>query len=646
MRSDPRLGKIVAFSSSKQLGGPSGQWSLTIKKPRISGPRSLTRSPPDGLWRDPEDVWVNIKVSVDGQVIDTILGLVDSITEDTTRTGSGQRAETYTIQGRDIGKIFEMTPLFVNYFHDPTRPIRSQGAIIAAQIDELVGTPAHFVRLLVETWLGNEGTAEVPWRLPPGLGGGPFFSPNITAVQGGFGLRLEGSRLTGVQPQTGTVHGVAIAPSLLQIDQSGGGHLWDTLQEYCNPLMNELFVDLAPAERSISLESMVPVLTLRERPFPIRAPGGSTTDKSRWNRLQTWELDRGDIKRRNVVKGGAASRFNYWKLRLNGMGSEGFNVDEILQRGVDGVESGQPGNIPIFNAESISRHGVRPYTAQTRFIPFFYRNRADPEDATAVREQERLQGSFFRLVAAWLKKVHDWYVVAPFELSGTLQTSRMQPEIRIGHRVVERRNEGVITYYVEGVAHRWSYPNEGETTLTVTRGEYEDDELLDSIYESGFEAPQALTEREACFVDEDADLSDNDLIEALAAGCAFRSPPAGEVLTDLQQVEQGIGEELTLDEFRPGESGFTELAAERDGTVPVQQQAETPVRDGGFLEELELPEVGNEEAIPVPDAPSDPGDIRGQLERHEPLELLEGLDDAETVGGDPIAGLDLTGEEV
>jgi hypothetical protein len=637
VRSDPRLGKIIGFNYTKSLGQAAGSWTLTIKKPRQT-PQSLLQKGPEGLWRDPEDVWVRIKVSVDGQIVDTVLGLVDSVGEDTVRTGSGTRSETYTISGRDIGKIFEVTPLFVNFFHDPSRPLRSQGNITATFAEQLVGTPAHFVRVLVEVWLGNDGTAEVPWVLPSGLGGGPFFSPNLPVGGGSFQakLSLEGPGLVGLQQMDGQTNGEAIAPTLMQIDQ-GGGKLWDTMQEYANPIMNEMFVDLAPIaeQEQGDFENLVPTLTLRERPFPTHEDAGRSTSASKWNRLMTHTLALGDVKRRQIHKGGAANRFNYWKIRLNGIGAEGFNVDELLQRGVDGVESGRPGNIPIFNTDSIARHGVRPYTATTRFVPFFYRSRASQEDGESVREEEELQGTFFRLVAAWLKKLHDWYVIAPFELSGTLSTNRMQPEIRIGQRLREERDEGVITYYIETFSHSWTYPNDGQSTFTVTRGEYEGDDLLDFVYEQ-YENPRASTAQEACLVSagtgeagDDADTTE--LLEQLAAGCRFATV-------------EGEDESLELTDNPGAAGGTTQLEIERDGREARPPSDDALVGEDTVLDDS-LPEVGSTDEIPPVDAPADPTDTQGQLERQEPLQPIEGLDDLESFGGDPLGGLDLTGTE-
>jgi hypothetical protein len=87
VQSHGSLGTILSYDYQKSMGGAAGTWSLTIKKPKRMGARSALRD----LWRDPEDVWVRIKVIVDGQPIERVLGMIDTVKEDTARAGSGAR---------------------------------------------------------------------------------------------------------------------------------------------------------------------------------------------------------------------------------------------------------------------------------------------------------------------------------------------------------------------------------------------------------------------------------------------------------------------------------------------------------------------------------------------------------------------------
>lgn len=633
IQSAPGMGSIIGCQISKKFGAASGTWSLTFKKDQQTLRQfSALRL----LWRDPEDVWVRIKFLVDGQIIDTMLGLIDSIKESTQRTGQGQRSETYTITGRDFGKVFEQTQLFVNFYHNPQSPLRSATALMRLMLQgqgtNIAGTPEHFVRLLMEEWVGNSGVAEAQWRMPQSLSG-EFFGNFVN------------TRI-GIESMRDLENGIALAPELFKVD-SQKGSLWDSMQQYSNPALNELFVDYAPSTSFRSpepLDNQIPAVWLRERPFPTRSDDGRT-QHAKWDRLPTHTLKPGDVVSRDIAKGGASHRFNYWTVQLQGPGSESYNVQEFLQRGIDGVQPGFPGNIPIWNDQSIQTHGVRPYTLSSRFLPI-------PLGDEAKSELLRSQNNVYRLAARFLKKVHDWYVIAPFELSGTIATSRVFPEIRIGQRVREERAEGTIVYYVEGVQHTYNYPGPGKTTLTLTRGEYEGDDLLEYVYEQ-YEQPRSLSAAESCFEQlggEDAlgvSAQEFEELGLFDAQCRFIAP---EDIAPRAQVRLGSGPPEGIVAEGSGfnvNQGQRTLQAEQDGRQPSRlQQPDQLVSEGGKLDGTE-PSVGDQDRIPPASEaqdrsrrPNDASPIDQQsLERGEPIDD-GGLDDLSET--DPIGGLEGT----
>ncbi len=590
--SHPDLGQIIGVTTHKQLGSASGTFTITIKKnPQLrgrgstqkGGPRSALRD----LWRDPEDVWVRIKFVVDGQVIDTMLGMIDTVREDTTRSGMGARSETYTIHGRDFGKVFETTEIFVNLLVNTDSVVARQADVANAFLDNIRGTPEYFVRLLIDTWIGNNRISEQPWDLPGSLGTGGV----IALLSNAQGV------IRGIQSMKIRNSGFCVAPNLLQFDQNGG-KLWDVLQEYSNGLLNELFVDLGPnsGKPRGALENLQPTVYLRERPFPTHSTDGSR----KWDGLLTRILELGDVQHRDIAKGGGAHRFNYWDIQLSGLGNDRYNIAEILQRGIEGVKKGRPGNIPIFSPASISRHGLRRHHASTRFIPHW-------EETSDVQVAENNE-SFIRLAATWLKKVHDWYSVAPLELSGEITTSRIMPEIRIGERVREQRLEGEITYYCEGVRNTWTYPNAGSSGLTLTRGEYEGDDLLEIIYEE-YERPRALTGREAAFFPVDTKLSE------------VKDPLAQDTA-----LEVGTEETAATTKQRT-------LEIERDGTQPRTGDPDAPAIDNPgmnrTLDDTE-PTVGDDPdvlppAVPTDSRPGKPTLDKQALERGEPIDVNDDL---------------------
>jgi len=646
IRLHPDFGQIVGVSTDKSMGAAAGSFTVVVKKP----PRTeFLRRSWRNLWIDPEQVWVRIKFIVDGETIDTMFGQIDTVSESTSRSGGGARNETFTISGRDFGKVFETTELFTNFYSSEAQSqgILSMAALIRAGMDNISGTPAHFQRFLIETWLANNNIGEAQWRLPASLGGDAFSALlNLGTIQ----------RMT--QRTNGVLHN----PTIIDINGQQGNKLWESMTNLSHGLLNELWVDLAPppsappaqlpssvfptatitnvsnrpsAASTPPLDGLVPSVYLRERPFPTRNRAGTQTNNRKWDQLRTRVLQKGDVQSRQLARGGASHRYNYWQLDAVGLASQDYGNVNILQRGIEGVDPGRPGNNPIFNEESMQRHGIRRYFQSTRFLPL---RQTDPDAEIWIRA-----------AAGWLKKLHDWYSIAPFQLSGSIGTTRVMPEIRIGERIKEVRDEGTIVYYCEGVSHEWQYPNAGRTTLTLTRGEYENADLLGRIYRQ-HENPRTLSARERCFVtavQTDAQLQTGsgqspELIDQLARGCTFAAVAGDEsgFTTDPGAGElSGPGDEISRTQRT--------LTAERDGTVPPRVDPNAPAtQDPGMNPTLDDtdPAIGDDE-LPAPGAsttePGDPALSREGLEAGEPIET-EGLDglDFDDASDDPILGIE------
>jgi len=493
--SDPRLGHIVGVSISKTLGEASGSWSLTIKKPPAMGARSWLRQ-----WNDPEGVWVNIKFDIDARRIHTMFGIVDSVNESTTRAGEGARNETYTISGRDFGKVFETNDCFTNIYADPNGVVPQMLEVVNLHQEEMIGAPDHWIRLLCELWLSNNGLVNAPWIMPASLLGGRFYDL----------LGLTGLDRGTIQRMTRSLNGECLDPQYFSTQTTQGQKLWDSMTEMSHGLLNELFVDLArsPENDPDNLDELYPSIFLRERPFPTRNADNRSNNLAAWESLRTHDLELHDVTTRTIAKGGAAHRFNYWILRFN---NEEFAENVSVRQSIG--TSGSPGNMPTFNQQSIQRHGIRRWEQSTRWLPI----------SSATEADTPVWGALAR---TWLKKLHDWYAPAPFEYSGTIRTPRVFPEIRIGERVREHRHEGTIVYYVEGVTHEWSYPGAGSTTLTLTRGEYEGEDTLEHIYHS-YDAPAVVPAENACITVDENDTAANidALAGALASGQRLCVPP-------------------------------------------------------------------------------------------------------------------------
>lgn len=438
-RSDDYIGKLYSVKTHKGFDGAAGTFTIIAKKlPKQRRQDSVLR-----FWRDPEDVWVKIFFIVDGQQFHVMTGLVDSVNETMTRVEGGKRVETITIAGRCAGKVLETTDLWVNAFSEQAPVSMLQYMSYYEKRAALNSTPDEWVKFFLEAWVGNNGLAENQWVLPSSMGSKSFYDllnlDNIEQMASGNGKLRDAT--------------------LWRVDtERGFGKLWEAMSQYSNDFLNELWIDIAGEGQG----EHKPAIFLRERPFPTRNSG-----RVKWDAIRDHVLENRDVYRRNITKGGAANRYNYWSIRVNGRSATMSDAALARQGKVDGASLGKPGSIPIWNEESISKHGLRRWEQSTLFLSGF------------VDEGDELWPV---LAANWLRRAHDWYVVAPMQLQGTIETTRLLPEIRMGQRLREKRDEGEIEYYIESVDHDWAYPGAGHSTFTVTRGQYKGEDLLSMMY--------------------------------------------------------------------------------------------------------------------------------------------------------------------
>lgn len=521
--------KVVGLSTNKGFGEASGSWTLTLKP---ANPEAVDLM---DVWDDPEGVWVRLAFIINGVVFDTMLGNIDSVRDGTQRAEQqGARTETLIVTGRDHGKVFETTEMYINVFE--REGITPAVAAYEASHRNLQGRPHDFVAALVREWVGNNEISDSQWRLPRSLGGRSFY---------------EILNMSTVSQRT---RGDLQDPHIFNPDQMGR-KLWDTLTEYSNGVLNEMWTDLAPdpaARQGTSpptdpvtgrrlpvrqSSGLRPALYLRERPFPTRVP--FIAGRGRYDALPTFDLFPDDIKDRDISKGGGANKYNFWLLDGSGFQSRSVGLWAQIQDSRGAETQGAPGGYPIYDLDSIRRHGLRRWTQSTKFLPLL------DSDVGEIA---------YAVSGVWLNMCHDWYVVAPLERSGTIVTSRVMPWIRVGMRVREQTRTGRrIIYYVEGVAHKYSYPQGGATTLTLTRGEPEDRDFLDEVYERIEAANESVNdlEEERPGLDAEATPEEREAVREAPTGAA-----AGEAARGVggapaapSDLEAGDGV-IQLDEIR------------------------------------------------------------------------------------------------
>lgn len=425
--------RIVGITTNKMFGGP-GSWTLTVKARYAVDVR--------WLWDDPEDTWVRLVIVKNGIPNEVMFGLLNTVTQSKVRSDNGSLSVTYLLRGSDFHKVFSSSQVYVN-IHDNAGQV-PQIAMYDAVKENLRGSPDKMVRAILHNWLGDNGLADKIWRLPRSLGG-KFFYDILT-------LDFQECR------------GETYAPGLFSPDLMMGKTLWPTMLEYSNPMLNELYVTMPVShffDRSVLPQ---PKLVLREHPWPSKDKGSAA-----WDGLRTHDLSPAQIRSSTLSRGAPESQFNYWLLESVGLQGRSYAAQQQLQAAAH-REGGIPGGVPIYSLEGIQQHGFRRFFQSTIYLPV----REDP--------------AWYAHAPHWMSLLHDWYVVVPYEMSGTIQCSMVEPGIQLGERVraFEADNSGELStpsiYYVEGVTHSWQYPQASTTTLNVTRGEPEDVDLLAIAY--------------------------------------------------------------------------------------------------------------------------------------------------------------------
>lgn len=594
----PGFGSIVGFQFRKQIGQASGTWSITAKRPDSMTDRDFSKA-----WRDAEGTWVEIDWICDGEVIAGCLGNIDTVGMTETTSQTGARARTFTITGRDHGKVFENTTMFVN-MHQTGAGGSAHVATFRAQTEALTGTPAFIVRGLIETWLANNYLEIQPWRMPAAFGGRGFADILVNRFD----------------PMDKATDGEAFAAALRTSDQSGAP-LWSTMSEWSNPVLNELFCDLVPPSADSSLAAWSPGIYLRRRPFATRQ------DARRWTSLRTRTLEPGDFKDIPMSKGGAAQRFNYWQLHLD----QYAGSDGLAAYGVDGIPTGQPGSTLIFSEESIERHGMRRYVASTKYLQTLSGSSAGVQ----------------RALAAWLRVLHDWYVVAPLQESGTITCTRVFPEIHVGERLRVERSSGAQFFYVEGVEHTWEAAGPGVSRLTVTRGEWEGDNLLDYAYQNyGVEAPGPRSNIDSCdwlaaFLERPRDQVCREVVVS-EAGPTDITGGTADAITDDSQIVSDTADGLVTEGVDGGMDFTLEeadaAAADADGMTFTLEEADDASAAAGA--EYDASGGATEDPSSVVDengAPTEAEPTPTNVERGRPVRVdpLSGLDTETGLPNDP-----------
>lgn len=474
---DDSQGGLQMFDWNKNMGQPSGQWMATIKeKP------GKDLGIEDGQILDGD--WCDVTILRNGVEIPLCRGIVDTVREQTQSRG-GATVRTWQLAGRDHGAFFEY-PITYQSIWAQTLGELTQGLFTARVKGKIGGRPDELFRILIEATFGAaklSGQWELPDSLSDNSGGKKRLADLLTVIALAAAKTDTASGLRGAYYNE---------PALWT---SGGQTLWQTLAQWCNPLLNEMWTDLLPPtgftprnglgawflsdpndtdsevgeqilqlggalspDRELKVDGSFGTVAayIRERPFPNTIAGRD----SLWFDLPEWRLPRWTLQSTDLGRGG----------------HERYNLFELLTDLSMGASSEQsPQARPAWNKLDIRQRGLRTFSQSTRYLA----------------QLKTGMGDWFRERSTWQNLLQDWHAPAPYLRQGQIVCKLLLPEIRLGSKLIldeggaEADNERL---YVEGVSLRYmgptgpTQPPTGTTTLTLTHGfRGTDEQYLDAV---------------------------------------------------------------------------------------------------------------------------------------------------------------------
>lgn len=484
---------LIAFNWQKSMGQPSGTWAAMIKEPHPKSPKALANFQDFAVDGD----WVDITVVRNGVRIPLCRGVVDSHVENTT-AGRGHELRTWMTRGRDHGAFFEYPVTYTNLWVQTLGEL-TQGLFTERVKGKIGGRPDEMFKILIEATF-NKGSQGGQWEVPPALAERLELPSRADAYASRPPAALwDLLRVVAFDASTNPPPGLRGAyynePQLWAV---GKHTLHQTLHQWCNPLLNEMWYDLLPPAGLLPKHGLNNYLTakpLEQGKLPTTVSEGAFTEAgvnvgrssnasnplaadkqsfgtmgaiirerpffntingrfdSMWISLPTWVLPRWLLQSTQLGRSGN-ERYNLFAL----------NADIGFVQSIEQAAQAKP----TWDKQSIRTHGLRTFEQSTKFIAQF---RKGVGDWLGVERP------------TWQKLLIDWYAPSPYLRSGLLVVKTMLPEIRIGHRLLQRRQDDPKTdeqLYVEGVALNWKAPTKtsgatGDTTLTCTHGFQGDD---------------------------------------------------------------------------------------------------------------------------------------------------------------------------
>lgn len=393
------------------------------------------------------------------------LGIVTSITSSDSIGGGGERQVRYQVVGEDFGRVFANFDIWVN----PWAPEALAPALYVKYITGAIqGNPGEVVSQLVDFFLGHTTSAEVsadtrsleqwyvPYYLDYVLKTG--ISPNLLEKIGSF---LDGGLFSAPMkfPEILIKNIQKDVSGKWMIYKSGvDGKLWDTMMQFSNPGINEMFCELD----DVNYSKPQPALYLRTVPFTWQ---GSKIDPSENYFLDLPSVDVGGSDIFSIV-----TNFND-NQRISMIIMDSMALEAFVGSGVKTSLAYLAGHgYPKLLLGMNRRHGLVLKRLSTIY------------SLTAVKVKKNGVTEAvldYDLLLRYNKMIQRWYEGNPFYEN--VQISMIgDPKVRLGKRISVKNSPSLWggglskgdykSYYIESYEDVWQFGQPWVQRIVGTRG--------------------------------------------------------------------------------------------------------------------------------------------------------------------------------
>jgi len=505
--------EITEVQVNKTIDNPSGTFRITMLATKNW---KMLLSPGDWVAIYMSSAYDNFDYDSPDSKNMVMFGSIDRVTKTKQRDEETDKVLVrYIVTGRDFGRVFEDTDIWFNPHTNPTALIDLTLTVAGMKF---TGSPSEMMDSILDTFFGKAGGGAsvfgtVPVKTTFGIKNianteielkQGYIPEEVTlpfSASGAISLprfELGGSGAIKSVPINSLIEReFYIQSSFLSIPMKSAtslpgyksramlsasnspGNVWGLMKRESNALVNDLYCELIRDEDG----NCKPTVILAPHPnsnFFEDGPGELNDAFYKLGDLEQIEVGSSQIKYEDLGRDGNSKVNMVWLSSRESTSATTNKIAYLGQNAVDGI------GLPMFQSESIKRHGLKIYD---QVLEFCFSNALGKVDATA--------GGLYR---SFINQIYDLHVYNHlYETGSVVSTGNNKARIGATLRIKDESQTGSFEllgfkgdmpmskfvptdtsqdriYYIEGYSHNWKFPDQWETEWQLTHGQFDSDD--------------------------------------------------------------------------------------------------------------------------------------------------------------------------